>query len=44
MNEDRAKGFGVVGFKALDHELDGSVIHVGQREASHVKDDGLDYS
>lgn len=44
MNEDGAKRFGVVGFEALDHELDGSVVHVGQREASHVKDDGLPYS
>lgn len=44
VDENRAKGFGVVGFEALDHEFHRSIIHVGQGEVGHIKDKSLDSS
>lgn len=41
VNQTSTQRLGVVGFEALNQELDGNVVHVGQGEASHVKDDGL---
>lgn len=41
VDENEAKGFGIVGFKAHYHELDGDVVHVRQCEAGEVKDETL---
>jgi len=41
VDEDGSEGLGVIGLEALDHELDGRIVHVCQAEVGHIENDGL---